>query len=133
MNQSPIQSRRQASCFALAAACGLLTIAAAATPARGQCSHTEQAKLIPSGAAWDDKTGVSVAVEGDTAVVGAYQDDNAGGFDAGSAYVFVRAGGVWTQQAMLTNEDGVASDRFGYSVAISGDTVVVGEPFGDNV
>lgn len=43
---------------------------------------------------------------------------------AGSSYVFVRSGGVWTEQAKLTASDGFANDRFGDSVAISGDTVV---------
>jgi hypothetical protein len=96
------------------------------TPARGQCSPQELAKLIASDAAANDQLGISVAVSGDTAVVGAFWDDHAGGGDAGSAYVFVRAGGVWTEQAKLTASDAAAEERFGGSVAVSGDTVVVG-------
>ena len=46
----------------------------------------------------------------------------------GSAYVFVRSGTSWSQQQKLTANDGAAHDGFGYSVAISGDTVVVGAP-----
>ena len=46
--------------------------------------------------------------------------------DAGSAYVFTRSGTVWSQQQKLTASDGAASDRFGGSVAISGDTAIVG-------
>ena len=46
----------------------------------------------------------------------------------GSAYVFVRAGGVWTEQAKLTASDGAGGDWFGWSVAVAGDTAVVGAP-----
>ncbi len=53
---------------------------------------TEQAKLTASDAAANDNFGVSVAVSGDTAVIGAYLDDD-GGSDSGSAYVFTRTGG----------------------------------------
>jgi len=101
------------------------------TPARGQCSPTELAKLIASDAATYDFFGHSVAVSGDTAVVGAYLDDHVGGTDAGSAYVFVRTGGVWTQQAKLTASDAAGGDWFGYSVAVSDDTTVVGS-YGDS-
>ena len=70
--------------------------------------------------------GISVAVSGDTAVVGAHRDDTPAGDDAGSAYVFVRSGGTWTQQAKLTASDAAAGDLFGFSVAVAGDTAVVG-------
>ena len=46
----------------------------------------------------------------------------------GSAYVFVRSGGVWSQQQKLLAADAAADDTFGHSVAISGETVVVGAP-----
>ena len=46
----------------------------------------------------------------------------------GSAYVFVRSGTSWSQQAELTASDGAAFDNFGYSVALSGDTALVGAP-----
>jgi hypothetical protein len=64
-------------------------------------------------------------------VVGAYSDNTPGGADAGSAYVFVRSGTAWTEQAHLTASDGAESDRFGYSVALSGDNAVVGAPYDD--
>ncbi len=83
--------------------------------------ESEEAKLTASDAAADDVFGGSVAVSGDTVVVGA---ENAGSF--GSAYVFVRSGGTWSQQAILTASDLVDKDHFGFSVAISGDTAVVG-------
>jgi hypothetical protein len=63
---------------------------------------------------------------GDTAIIGA---PNNGG--AGAAYVFVRSGGTWMQQAKLTASDAMPGDEFGYSVSISGDTVVVGSRFAD--
>lgn len=85
----------------------------------------QQAKLTANDAADSDLFGVSVAISGDTAIVGAHGDDDSGQH-SGSAYVFVRDGTVWTQQIKLTAEDGAASDDFGISVAISGDTAVVG-------
>ena len=91
---------------------------------------TEQQKLTASDGAAGDVFGVSVAVSGDTAVIGAYHDDDKGG-DSGSAYVFVRSGGVWTQQKKLTASDGAAFDYFGRSVAVSGDTAVIGAYFDD--
>jgi len=93
---------------------------------------TQQAKLTASDAAASDYFGVSVSVSGDTAVIGANGDDHAGGTDAGSAYVFVRSGGVWTQQAKLTASDAAASDVFGFSVSVSGDTAVIGANYDDH-
>jgi hypothetical protein len=103
----------------------------AATPAHAQCSPQELAKLTASDAAESDIFGYSVAISGDTAVVGAYLDDHSGKLNPGSAYVYVRAGGIWTQQAQLIAVDPTQSDYFGYSVAVSGDTVVVGAPQAD--
>jgi hypothetical protein len=64
-------------------------------------------------------------------VIGARFDDQAGGISAGSAYVFVRAGGVWTQRAKLTASDAAAYDEFGCSVSLSGDTAVIGAVWDD--
>jgi hypothetical protein len=86
---------------------------------------SQQQKLTASEAASNDLFGISVAVSGDTAVVGAYADDDAGG-DSGAAYVFVRSGTRWRQQQKLTASDAASSDLFGNSVAVSGDTAVVG-------
>ena len=91
----------------------------------GTLAWTQQAKLTASDGAADDEFGGSVAISGDTVVVGAvWNDDN--GTDSGSAYIFTRSGTAWTEQAKLTASDGAADDNFGNSVAISGDTVVVG-------
>jgi len=93
---------------------------------------TEAAKLVASDPSLNDTFGEAVAVSGDTVVIGAPQDNHAGGLDAGSAYVFVRNGGAWTEQAKLTASDASASDRFGWSVALAGDIVVIGVPLDDH-
>ncbi len=87
---------------------------------------TQQQKLTALDGASNDSFGASVAISGDTAIVGSYQSDTTGGANAGSVYVFTRAGNVWTQQQKLMAADGTANDNFGWSVAISGDTVIIG-------
>ena len=68
-----------------------------------------------------------MAIDGNTVVVGAYLDDDAGSA-SGSAYVFrtTDGGATYGQVAKLTASDAAANDNFGWSVAIAGDTVVVG-------
>ncbi|MEO6687535.1 MAG: hypothetical protein ABIS07_08905 [Dokdonella sp.] len=85
---------------------------------------TQQARLVASGAAASDGFGRSLALEGDRLVVAAANADNR----TGAAYVFSRSGAVWTQQARINATDGVAGDAFGRSVAVSGDTILVGAP-----
>jgi len=92
---------------------------------------TEQAKITASDGAAGDYFGISVAISGDYAVVGADGDDDAGS-NSGSAYIFKRYGTIWTEQAKITASDGAAGDRFSDSVAISGDYVVVGAYRGDS-
>ena len=72
-----------------------------------------------------------MALSGDTALVGAFPEDGPAGEAQGSAYVFTRSGTVWSQQAKLTASDAAAFDYFGFSVALSGDTALVGTPFDD--
>ena len=103
-----------------------LALMGAARPAQAQCDPKELVKLLASDAAADDSLGVSVSVSGDTAVIGADSDDHAGGTNAGSAYVFVRSGGIWTQQAKLAASDAASGDVFGCSVSLSDDTAVIG-------
>ena len=98
---------------------------------RNGATWTQQAQLIASDGAANDNFGKSVAISGDTAIIGAYFDDVGANADQGSAYVFVRNGTFWTQQQKLTAADGAASDNFGYSVAISGDTVIIGAVYDD--
>ena len=87
---------------------------------------TQEAQKVAAGGAINDSFGKSVAIDGDTAVIGAWFDDIGANVDQGSAYVFVRSGTTWTQQAQLNHAGGEANDYFGISVAIDGDTVVVG-------
>ena len=86
----------------------------------------EQAKLIASDGEQGDQFGWSVALSGNTALVGARSDEVGGNLFAGSAYIFRRSGGVWSEQANLTASDAVSFDWFGESVAISGNTALVG-------
>jgi len=85
---------------------------------------TEQQKLLASDDADGDHFGYSVSISGDTVIVGAYGNDD-GGTNRGSAYIFVRNEGTWTEQQKLLNSNGQVNDLFGLSVSISGDTVVV--------
>jgi hypothetical protein len=71
--------------------------------------------------------GYSIAIDGDTIVTGARYDD-AGGIDAGAAYVFRRNGTTWAQETKLQAPTVVAGAQFGFAVSIAGDTIVVGEP-----
>ena len=93
---------------------------------RSGTNWSQQAKLTAGDGAADDVFGCSVALAGDTALVGAMFDDTAAGLYAGSAYVFVRSGTNWSQQAKLTAGDAAAGDQFGYAVALTGDTALLG-------
>ena len=88
---------------------------------------SQQQKILATDIEAGDTFGNSVAISGDTIVVGAINED-AGGSNAGAAYVFTKSGSTWTQQAKLLPSDPQSSDNFGKSVAISGDTIVVGTP-----
>lgn len=125
MSHHCVHSRRWITLAGLTA-CAWLALVAAPRAAQGQCDGDEIAFLLGSDLAADDLSGNSVAIDGDTAIVGNPGDDNAGGITAGSAFIFVHSGGVWTQQAKLTASDGAAGDTFGTSVAIHGDTAVIG-------
>jgi len=88
----------------------------------------EVTKLTASDAQVSDLFGISVAISGDTAIVGAYGEDEKGS-DAGAAYIFERDDGGadnWGQVTKLTASDAQTSDFFGEWVAISGDTAIVG-------
>ncbi|EJK48110.1 hypothetical protein THAOC_33124, partial [Thalassiosira oceanica] len=98
---------------------------------RSREGWTHQAKLLAPGGAARDQFGWSSAIYGDTIVVGAHLDDD-NGDNSGSAHVFVRSGEVWTHQAKLLAPDGAPRDYFGWSVAIYGDTIVVGAHWDDD-
>jgi hypothetical protein len=105
----------------------LAAVLVAALPVNGHL--VQQAELFADAPEWHDSFGRRVGISSDTIVVGAFQDDTAAGEDAGSAYVFTRAGATWSKQQQLFASDAVAGDFFAYSVAISGDTIVVGAPW----
>jgi|GEM_PF-2039450 hypothetical protein len=88
----------------------------------------EQAKLTASDGAPGNIFGYSVCIDGDYAIVGAGYDDN----KTGSAYIFVRNGSTWTQQAKLTANDAADGDHFGNSVHIDGDYAIVGAHLDDD-
>lgn len=92
----------------------------------GNSQWIQEAKLMANDGEKSDIFGVRVAISEDTALISARRDDIEGtGEDAGSAYIFVRSGGVWRQEVKLTSPDGMADDRFGRGVALSGTTAVI--------
>lgn len=98
-----------------------VSIAHAVTP-----TITELEKFIASDGAPMDRYGASVAIDGDTAIIGAWGDDDLG-TDSGSAYIYTRdISGVWSLQQKLTASDGVADDKFGWVVSLEGDIAVIG-------
>lgn len=90
----------------------------------------EETKIAASDATIGDRFGDSVSIDGDVALVGA-SNDNDGGTDSGSAYAFFYNGFTWVQGQKLTASDAQAFDQLGRSVALSGDTALVGGWFSD--
>jgi len=92
---------------------------------------TQDQKLEASDSAVGDYFGYSVSISGDRVFVGACLNA-VNGIRSGSAYVFVSSNGVWTQDQKLTAGDGSDGDRFGDSVSLSDDRVIVGVPYDDD-
>jgi hypothetical protein len=91
----------------------------------------EVQNIHSSDGASGDIFGCAVALSGDTALITApWNDDN--GTDSGSAYVFIRTGTTWTQQAILLTSDGAAGDQFGYFASLDGNTALIGAPADDS-
>ncbi|GAA4644489.1 hypothetical protein GCM10023115_24490 [Pontixanthobacter gangjinensis] len=84
----------------------------------------QQAKLTALDGASGDLFGISVALTCDTVLIGADLNDERA-TNAGAAYVFIRSGDNWVQQAKLTASDGAETDIFGVRVAMSGDTALI--------
>jgi len=95
---------------------------------RDGATWTEQAILTVTPGDGSSGYGSSVAISGETIVVGAWQIDSAGP-SAGAAYVFQLTGDTWTEAAVLTASDGAENDAFGYAVAVHEDSILVGAPF----
>ncbi len=110
---------------------------------RSGTTWSQQAYLKASNAEAGDRFGVNVAISGDTIVVGASEEDSAqttitngsgasvdnSTVESGAAYVFVRSGTTWSQQAYLKAPNAGSGDEFGSTIAISGDTIAVGAPY----
>jgi hypothetical protein len=90
-------------------------------------TFSQVAKLAPGDLAAGDNFGFAVDLEGDILTVGAPRQDGVGA-DSGAAYVFVRTGTVWSQQAKLTPADTAAGDLFGHAVGVDSTRVAVGAP-----
>lgn len=98
---------------------------------RNGTNWTLQQKLTASDGAANDWFGVSVAIDGDTVIIGALHDDIGSNVSQGSAYIFVRNGTTWTEHQKLTAIDGAEADFFGVSVSIKGDYAVIGAYWGN--
>jgi hypothetical protein len=110
--------------LALKPLAGMLALAAVLLLALPGAAHALEQRLVASDGADGDGFGRSVAIEGDTAVVGA----PTGPDYRGAVYVFTRSGDGWTQTAKLTASDRESGARLGSSLAIDGDTIVAGAP-----
>ncbi len=88
---------------------------------------TQQQKLLASDGSDFDYFGISVSINGDTAIAGASGHDDNGFSSSGAAYVFVRdSDGIWAEQQELLTSDTALADSFGGAVSISNDTTIVG-------
>ncbi len=110
---------------------------------RNAGAWVQEAILQASNPTAEDYFGSAVAISGETIVVGAPSEDSAATgvngnqadntkANAGAAYVFVLQGGQWVQQAYLKASNSDAGDNFGYTVGVSGDSIVVGAPNEDS-
>ena len=92
---------------------------------------TETQTLTASDAIGNENFGSSCAIYYNTMIVGSNTDDLTGTND-GSAFIFVRSGTTWTEQAKLTASDKFSGDQLGYSCSIYGDTAIAGA-WGDDI
>ncbi|HZW11412.1 MAG TPA: hypothetical protein VFF69_16025 [Phycisphaerales bacterium] len=97
--------------------------------ARGQPILTQNEVLTPAGATSEDAFGISVAMSGDATVIGAARA-NGSTSDMGAAFIYRPESGGWNV-TKLTASNGAPLDRFGTSVAMDGDVVIVGAPLSD--
>ena len=89
------------------------------------CDPYQSAKLLPHDGDSFDEYGVSVSIDGNTAVIGSHLGSGNGG-RSGSVYVFVFQNETWNLQAKLLPADGEEGDRFGRSTSIDGNTIIIG-------
>ncbi len=105
-------------------------LAPAFVPPTASLVTTKETKIVAPNGQASDLFGFSIALDDDTLVVGTPYEDSAAQ-DAGAVYVFVRTNDTWTFDTKLVASDFGAARWFGYSVAVDGDTVVVGSPQAD--
>jgi hypothetical protein len=105
---------------------GLLSLACLALPPPVMAEWQQLLKTTSVPRVIGAQFGHAIAINGNTMVVGAPFDSTTGAASAGAAYVFLLSGKTWAQQATLVASDPAAGDQFGYSVAVSGNTIVVG-------
>jgi hypothetical protein len=92
---------------------------------------TEEAALLPTDGVASQGFGFSAAIDGDTAICGAPADGSPASHPGGAAYVFVRRGGTWSQQAELSSTHLALHDEFGCSVAVERDLAIIGARLDD--
>ena len=89
---------------------------------------SEQQVLVPSDPSTLARFGAAVGLSGDTALIGAWADDEAAS-NAGAAYAFARSANSWAQQQKLMASDATSNDRFGWAVALAGNRALIGAPY----
>lgn len=99
---------------------------------RSGTTWSQEAKLIASDGATEDRFAYTVEIDRNRAIIGSHQDDD-NGLNSGSAYIFQRIGTTWSQEAKLTASDGAAYDAFGGGVSIDGIYAISGSPFDDDL
>lgn len=93
----------------------------------GSWQHLQ--KLAPATLEQRDRFATSLAMDGDTLAVGAPGEIGTFQFGPGKVYVYRETSpGQWTEDALLTSSDGAIGDRFGFSVAVDGDWMILGAP-----
>jgi len=99
---------------------------AAVLPFRADQQVWREQKVTADDGGYLDALGWSVAIDGSTALIGAYYATIGSNSFQGAVYVFTESGGTWTQAQKLTASDGAGGDNFGTSVALDGDTALIG-------
>ncbi len=91
-------------------------------------------KILPIDGSAGDQFGYGIAIDGNRAIIGAWQDDNGQGSQSGSAYYFQYNETIhsWVQQQKLIPNVGAAGDWFGMSVALDGEWAIIGSPKHNN-
>ncbi len=108
-------------------AAGIVFYLVGATAVYGQCSPVEDAILLASDGAADFWFGGAVAIDGDYAVVGSYKTYDEG-VRTGAAYIYHFDGSQWVEEAKLVEPSGQADYKYGWAVAVQGETVIVTAP-----